>query len=320
MNPLLSTMAGDGLLARRASDLLFLPMPASDVLAAYWESTPDRVVEAVASGVEHGVDAPFVVVTWHSSLRLALFGDVEVTSDHESLPRLNAASTGTWIERTVRTDGLAETTIRLGVRSAEADPLTRVDAGVVPAGGFVLGLTLGPFERSTPVADRTEFASRGFPPPSVELSVDASDELTDLVDLIDRVSEPGAATIDVPPDLIATVQSIAPVWQLRFDDGRTEPVDANLLLGRNPVGHRMLDGDRPVAVDCPKVSTVHLRITTDRDQNLFASDLQSRNHSWLVSTDDQRLVQLPPEEPTQLSDGAHLQIGSQVFVVERLTR
>ncbi len=47
---------------------------------------------------------PFVAIEWSSSIRVVVFGDVEIRSDHPSMPRLSSAGSGTWVERTFPTD------------------------------------------------------------------------------------------------------------------------------------------------------------------------------------------------------------------------
>ena len=127
---------GDGYLARRATELVFSPTD-SDVVRVF-DSAPDgQAIDAVtAHAEEHDFEVgDFVIVEWSSEMRVAVFGEIEVTSDHRSLPRLSAAGAGTWVERSIRR---ADGEITIGVAVGEVDDATDLHAGIVQAGGFAL--------------------------------------------------------------------------------------------------------------------------------------------------------------------------------------
>lgn len=299
---------GAGVLARRVTDLVFLPAPSEPLLDAYWHAPAESVIEAVADRADElSFDVPpFVVVTWVNDLRLALFGDVEVTSNQRSLERLSAAGTGTWIERTVRS-----TPVVFGVNSIATDPATDLRAGVVLAGGFALfavdGDATAPSEPSSTAARREEPEPEHTPESEPERTAEPVE-----IPIVDVVGTPDDPTIDVPDRVDAP---IAAAWRLRFADGPTVEIDQPVLIGREPVLHDGDEATRTVAVDCPRISGRHLLVVA-AENKLFATDLGSRNHSWLVSSADQQLVQLEPHVATEIVDGSHLQIGSRVFVVE----
>jgi len=343
--------------------MLFVPAQPTDPvvadLVAVFLAAPDGLaVEAVtefAEAREFDV-AAFVVVGWSDGVRVALFGDVELTSDHRSLPRLSAAGSGTWIERPVRAERVV-----LGVGVEHVDAITDLVAGVVTAGGFAIELTSDPSSpiprppvgsapvRAVEPPDRfSRHVVEPDPDPHPEPPDDASDalrtpprsELADrlarsmidedreaasLADLVGRTGDASDITVDVPDDLLAGLDldgglsaSAGKAWRIRFADGAAEPVDANLLLGRKPTIEGIEPPARAVVVDCPQVSARHLTLRVDGRGQLIATDLRSHNHSWIVTTGDHRLVQLEPEVPTPLDDGTHVQIGSRVFVVERV--
>ena len=120
---------GDGILIRRHSDLLFVgspraadPRPGSDPWAdgsfeqltsafrdARWGEAADAVT-AVAADADFAV-SDFLVADWGARLHLTVFGDLVVESDLRSMPRLSAAGSGTWVERTVRIDGPTAITV-----------------------------------------------------------------------------------------------------------------------------------------------------------------------------------------------------------------
>ena len=131
----LAVAPGDGLLCVRGSELVFTPTGDEDVAAAFRAGQGPVLTTLTALAEERGAEmAAFVAIDWTAGLRIVVFGDVEVTSDHRSMPRLSAAEAGTWVERSVDADG----PVTLGVAQAATDGLTALEAGVVRAGGFAL--------------------------------------------------------------------------------------------------------------------------------------------------------------------------------------
>lgn len=134
---------GSGVLARRENELLFIVSADGDFLDAFMNSAPGSGLDTATRYAEdRNLAVPdFVTIDWSDGLRLAVFGGVEVSSDHRSLPRLSAAGAGTWVERSVRpTDG----DIVLGVSAESVSDLTDLQAGVTEAGGFRLTTALEP--------------------------------------------------------------------------------------------------------------------------------------------------------------------------------
>jgi hypothetical protein len=148
--------AGDGVLARRPDALLFVARPLG--AATPWTAVLDAFVgapdasTALATVLDHAVDqhlevGPFAVVVWTTAAHLVVFGDLTITSDLSSVPRLSGAGTPTWVEH--RATRLGEhSEVRLG---EAVTPGTDLVAGIVPAGGFRLTL-LSPSIQ--PVPDR----------------------------------------------------------------------------------------------------------------------------------------------------------------------
>ena len=79
---------------------------------------------------------PLVAVEWADRPRILAFGDIEVISDHPAIPMLTAAGSGTWVERSVAPDRAFAVTI-----GGDADELTHIESGLVPAAGIQIELS-----------------------------------------------------------------------------------------------------------------------------------------------------------------------------------
>jgi hypothetical protein len=357
----LQVAPGDGLLVRVAHAALFLPATVAADHAATDHAAADQLVAAFAGSADGAaIDAvttladereldvpPFVVVEWATVLRLAVFGPVEVTSDHRSLARLSGAGSSTWVERTVRSGH-----VRLEVTADGLHPATDLRLGTVAAGGFGLSLALdespgtplhhepgvarhaspapGPAsaDRARRVADALLGGATGSadPPPTFAIGTfDApagrDDPTIDVPAGFTDGYRPATQPIDEPITEPVAVPMADPAvpgrWTLRFADGPVEPVDCTLVVGRRPT-----EGDagpkpvRLVQIDCPEMSARHLAVWADA-VGLWVTDLNSRNRSWVVTSGDHRLVALEPNVATRLEHGTPVQIGTKVFVVER---
>ena len=129
-------VAGQGLVARRVDEIVFSPSGDARVVDAFLDAPPGGAIDAVTAIVEEDPDAVdgFVAVQWAERVRVAVYGEVEVTSDHRSLPRLSGTGAGTWVERSLAID--APVLLRCGEGAAVAS--TSLVEGVVTAGGFEL--------------------------------------------------------------------------------------------------------------------------------------------------------------------------------------
>lgn len=320
---------GDGLVVRRASALLFLPEPidAEDPLIAAFESAGEGAALDAVTGVADAREldvAPFVVVEWGATVRLAVFGKVDVTSDHRSLPRLSAGDSATWVERTVRADALV---LRAG--APDVHPHSDLQLGTIAAGGFALAIAPGrapaPVEPATSSTTNTVTSTPPFPPASANPVGESAPEppasAVPTPGWYDATAGRDDPTLDVPDGFTGGYQgpsgAIA-AWRLRFTDGVTEPVDQTLVLGRKPTSEPG-DGPAPsrtVQIDCAQMSARHLAVWAD-SAGLWVRDLGSRNGSWLVTSGDHQLVALESGAATPVEHGTHVQIGTKVFVVAR---
>jgi len=150
--------SGDGWLVRREDGLLFAAGEWGDALDGF-AAAPDAAggrdaVTTMAAMAAFDVPA-FVVLTWGATVECVVFGALDVYTDDPTAPMLTAAGSGTWIERRLAVrDG------RLGVRAGDAVQVrARLDAGVVPAGGFDVAIDIGPPEAGGDVVP-TESAAR----------------------------------------------------------------------------------------------------------------------------------------------------------------
>lgn len=327
----LRVVAGDGLIVRRDSALLFVPTGERALVDVFEDAAAGSELEAVTVAAEDSSSetGEFAVMTWYSGLRVALFGAIDIVSDHRSLPHLTAAGSGTWIERTV---ARIETVLTIGVSLDHADPRTDLRVGVVGAGGFELvltsttGLEAPPEVRSpggppevVPAAD--EWDQSPAPPPTLQTPADlasviwgaapASSPEQDAagaqnIPMLDRFEEPSPRSKGSQP---------TSGWTLQFSDGRIEEVDAVLVLGRSPAVHDDQGRRRAVSLDCARTSGSHLEIS-EVDGSLFLTDLESRNGSFMLTSGDAQPVRLEAQRPERVPSGTHVQIGSILFVVE----
>lgn len=146
--------AGTGVVARKSDELVFVPDGSPVLIEAFEAAPPNEGLDAVTRGAEEvGFDevADFVAIDWSRGVRLAVFGSVEVVSDHRSLPRLSASGAGTWVERSIRqVDG----ELTIGVAVDDAVGPTDLRDGVAQAGGFALTCLPGSQRVELPAQER----------------------------------------------------------------------------------------------------------------------------------------------------------------------
>lgn len=163
---------GDGLLARRVDAIAFVAgrSPASvgwgPALEAFVDA-PDRDT-ALTGLLDHAVDqhlevGPFTVVVWDVAVHLVVFGDLTVTTDLASVPRLSGAGMPSWVEhRATRVGERAE--VRLGDAPSAVTDLRH---GIVAAGGFRLLLTTATPASPPPVTAPVPAPATSPPTPSL---------------------------------------------------------------------------------------------------------------------------------------------------------
>lgn len=343
-----------GLVARRGAEMLFVPAGSEEVVRAFEASTPGGAVEAVTALCERGEGevGAFVVADWTVGLRLAVNGDIDVTSNQPSLPRLNAAGAGTWVERSLRS---VEAPVALGVAVDSVHPNTNLVVGVAVAGAFQLELELAPSSAS-PAADEGDLQGRRMARHQQETFAPMQDAAPTRSEPTDPASPPlPAEAVSMADDVLGGSQPAAPPsyelgseeetivpdermrslvdslsddevappsrhaeWQLRIVDRGIEPIQGTTILGRSPA-HR--DGDDPAAthlieIEGSHLSRSHLAVEVV-DGTILLVDLGSRNGSFIVTSGDSQLVQLEPGVARRVDAGTVAQIGSVRFFVER---
>jgi hypothetical protein len=282
---------GSGLVGRRGHEVVFSPTANGAIADAFTSALSGSVIDAVTALVDAdpgAVDDFVVIQIGPARIRIAVFGAVEVTSDHRSLPRLSAAGAGTWVERSLSAGGAI--VVRCG--AGEVLDATSLVDGVVIAGG--LALSVAP----TPIA----------------VDAGASTPKRQHRGAFEALIEPDDMPVDMPADQQARAETAGPpAWQIVFEDGRVEPVDAVLVLGRDPDVSG--PGTRAVAVDCELVSANHLQLR-EQDGTLLLTDLGSRNRTFVLTTGDAQFVPIEAHRAHRVDDASVVQLGRQRFTVE----
>jgi hypothetical protein len=326
-------VAGQGLVARRVDEIVFSPSGDARVVEAFLAAPPGDAVDAVTAIVEEDPDAVdgFVAVHWADRVRVAVYGEVEVTSDHRSLPRLSGTGAGTWVERSLAID--APLMLRCGTSAAVAS--TSLVEGVVTAGGFELTVEralaapsrhqqAGPVgapqedlrDHGSPIPDRPHAAAfealaetEEYPQPNAH---EAHARLTACASCL----SPMPVDAGKCPTCGHPTRPEPPVrWQIVFDDGRIEAVDRALVLGRHPTVDDATS--RPVVLDCELVSASHLEVR-EIGRGLHLTDLGSRNSTFVLTTGDAQFVPIESGLAHRVDDGTVVQVGRQRFTVRRV--
>ncbi|MCB0965478.1 MAG: FHA domain-containing protein [Ilumatobacter sp.] len=319
--PEVRLVAGHGLVARRDRAVLFLPDADGAVAATFVAAIAGNELAAVTAAADAAdADLRFVAIDWSDRVRLVVCGDVEVSTDFSTLPRLSARGAGTWVERTLS----APVTLSVG---AEADDLTRLGDGLVRAGGFELRLPVSDVPHEETVDERPAPSEPSPPIVDVVEPTAAVDRLASEVlgtPPTDRFAA-GPDDVTIVPDLLPPPSAPAPAadsadarWRLDFADGDSEVVDRTVVLGRSPSRRdgETEDSTRLVRVECRQVSSRHLAVRPEAD-GVTLVDLGSSNGSFVLTTGDGRLVRLEPGVPHPVDAGAIVQIGTRRFTVRR---
>ena len=234
---------GDGRLVRAERACLFVTggEPSMlDELITRFERDPDHATlgEFVLSRNDDA--PPFVLVRWPTGpgdggLHVVVRGDVTITSDLPSLPRLSGVGSATWVEHHAPH---AVPTAEFRVGPAPVDG-THLERGVVAAGGFALALKAS--DGDEPIEEHPE---------------DHSDDTVVATTPAETTSPPSEPVPDAPPDVtdrLAALDIAARVDQEREDaspdpdrrDARPvdpaaeAPSDRPLTTARTcPAGHR----------------------------------------------------------------------------------
>lgn len=334
-NAALEVGGGDGRLARRDGALLFVAGPVDvgrwrPVIDAFL--TAGSVAEAreivTAAAIDAGlVTDPFVMVAWGNGIDLMVLGDIAVRTDLPSVPMLSGSGSATWVEHRV---AHPPSTARLEAGATGA-PGTRLDAGVVAAGGFTLALA-GPSSLPPP----------SLPPPTATAPVEIEDteitlSPTEVVMAAARTAVVASTTASTVParrctrghsnpphaaqcrmcgDLIGPSSVVEQVDQpvlarVVLPDGAAVDLDRTIVLGRRPevAAARAEPGASIVAMTAPaEVSRTHLVLRAE-GWSMTATDCASRGRTVLASPGECDPVVLEPWVPHEVTVGDTLYLG-----------
>ncbi len=346
---------GAGLVTRKGEAVLFVPEPGDNgdaLLESFRNGAPATMLDTIGETVvAEGFNvAPFaLVVVADSKVQLRVFGDLEVTTTLRTAPMLSGKGSGTWVDHFGAL--LDEVTILCG---ASADDRTELIEGTVLSGGIelIVAQASPPHEQSTPepeVLPEPEPEPEVLPEPEPEPEPEPYNQAHLLEAFEDEVSTPQAdwappeppaphsspsgpsAPSAVPPppgatDLVTPVGShtLAPEmagalraeltsYVLVFDDGTAAEVTGSIVLGRKPIVEDVREVGVPVEGD--RVSRTHLRVGVKNDE-LFVTDLGSRNGSavvWAASGEPEQLV---ADTAMHIGIGDRVVFGSQAFTVQ----
>lgn len=326
----LNTCPGDGMLTRRSRALLFVPCPtgnADALTTAFDRADPGTEMTVLADTVvAHQFDvAAFVCVTFDESITVRVFGDLTITSDAPSLPRLSARGAETWIDHTLGSFPTSEpfhiSTVPDSDRGKDAaaghSPATNsgietnLEVGRVHAGGFTLrlpgsGLGAPPDEGAAPLRE----ASPLPPPPPVPTTEEPTINPVELHPE-QRSAVPGS--LDAAGLLRAAGDDL-PAVELHFEDGRRLPLDGEVVVGRNPMAVSIERKAIAWQIEDERISRAHLSMTL-RDGQTFVEDLSSRNGTLYLAPGSTAPLPLAPGRRTALDVGTLVFLGSTNFIV-----
>jgi hypothetical protein len=323
----LAVGAGTGRLARRPDGLLFVGgRPADErwgrVIDGYLDAEQaDDAREVVTSAAVAAGFAlePFVMVAWGQAIELLVLGEIEVRTDLPSVPMLSGATSATWVEHRV---ARPPATAQLSAGTVP-DLGTRLDAGVVAAGGFAVTLAIA----SPDVPGARPVPREPAPEPDgvdLEMTLRPPGQLTAAGGGLVRArrcgnghaNPPHAAQCRVCGDLIGPASAVETMAQpvlghVVLPDGAAIPVDRTSVLGRKPdAGTARADpAARLVPLDVSAdVSRTHLVIRAE-GWAMTATDCGSRGRTVLRPTGAGEPEVLEPWVPHEIAVGDTLYLG-----------
>jgi hypothetical protein len=308
---------GTGVLARRDFALLFFPDAPDDASL----TTVERLLREFRDGEDIdlcGDDVPpHALIRWHAGRRVD--ATIEVDVDH------------------------AAGTVHAGSASDRLAPLTDLAAGAIRAGGFQLQLP--PAALQAPQVHDMAGAAEVEPPQFDELTgldvtlapigpVTYPDDDTDRTtqqpfDVRCRNGHANShltTTCRICGEIIettarrATPRAAKALAGLELPDGRIVPVDATLVVGRDPqaIAARASDQPRLIRLDAPStVSRTHVVFRIE-NRSVTVTDCDSRGRTAVVRSGADAPVALTPWDPAELTvgDAVHLGGPTSLTIVE----
>ena len=340
---------GDGFLCRQSSSVLFASSAEAGALVAALATQADPFDAVTNHLVDVGFDeVPFALIEWHDRVRVTVFGDLEVRTDHPALSLLSGASSSTWVEHTLPS-GVDELTLTIGDQPVVA--WSDLGLGMVPAGGLELSIGEVAEPLIRPEHDPAQAAPAGasqsqpviVAAPIVDQVAPAFAEAPDPVAETQASggSGPSAAAISpTPNDLDSSPPSalppehasfakpaaesqlseapeevVLPVDEgsgrvLTFDDGVVVELTDRMVIGRKP----SVEGPNLV-VGGDRISREHLALHCD-DGKVFVTDLASTNGTYILLAGEAEPIRLPEDIPFLLDAGATVRFGSRSMTLE----
>jgi hypothetical protein len=310
-------LPGDSVIARRGGGLLWVDAPGSPALVAALHAClgvsgpgADRVLSAVAgqvSSLAHGT-ASFALVLVDTS---GGAGTGTALWSGKGQPAVDGVPvSGSSVEGCTLASGfqLGQTLyVGPGQAAPQMPPGVAYDLveGTVPGSGAMLQL-----------ARAASASAAAVPPATSGPSFGASSEgfgSAGSSRVASAPAESGEQTAFWRPE-----QTAAPV--LRFDDGMVVTVDEDLVLGRRPDNHELVQGGSaravPIADTQNVLSSAHAALQrSGREVSLV--DLGSLNGTHVAGPEATEWTQLEPGVAHPLSDGDRLLLGWTVITFEQ---
>ncbi len=333
---------GTGLVTRRGEAVLYIPEPgenSSALLESFRTGAPATMLDSIGETVvAEGFNvAPFaLVVVADSKVQLRVFGDLEVTTTLRTAPMLSGRGSGTWVDHfgaliddvTVhcgegadeRTDLVAGTVLGGGielivaeaspasVREPASEPELPVELASDPVAPAELEPEPEPYNQAhllEAFEDEPPMPQADWAPPAPPVSMPPPPGATDLVTPV------GSHTL--APEMAGALRAELTGFVLAFDDGSVVDVAGSLVLGRKPIVEDVREVGVPVEGD--RVSRTHIRVGVTNDE-LFVTDLNSRNGSAVVWAQNGEPEQLIADTAMQIGIGDRVVFGSQAFTVQ----
>jgi len=312
-------LPGDSVIARRGGGLLWVDAPGSPALVAALHAClgvsgpgADRVLSAVAgqvSSLAHGT-ASFALVLADTS---GGAGTGTALWSGKGQPAVDGVPvSGSSVEGCTLASGfpLGQTLyVGPGQAAPQMPPGVAYDLveGTVPGSGAMLQLTRAAASGTAAVPPATSGPSSGGFGSSGGFASSGSSRAASAP------AESGEQTAFWRPE-----QSAAPV--LRFDDGMVVTVDEDLVLGRRPDNHELVQGGSaravPIADTQNVLSSAHAALQrSGREVSLV--DLGSLNGTHVAGPEATEWTQLEPGVAHPLSDGDRLLLGWTVITFEQ---
>lgn len=329
-------LPGSGSVARRADSLVWASEQVSDLV---WETLlacltlGDRVhgaaplLHAVAETmpVDLDADAAFAVVVTDGTAGFVLrHGRVVVTLDGQPVQGGAVVAVRVAGRTVVAGDSNAEQQLAAGSGSSRHD----LRDGAVAGGGFRWSSSP---TATPPSEERPATGSEAAPVPAApEEPPDRADEAVELTkhDLpatdvhAAPTSDPEPTEFHPPPqrDAPSNPELARSVGVLVFEDGATANLTGDVVLGRRPEKHELVESGQaqPLVIQDPEhvLSSAHAAVRIQGDEVLVV-DLDSLNGTHVASPEARDWTKLTAGAPYPMQDGFRMLLGWTVLTYRK---